>query len=268
MQPGVHAAPSYKQGGARRYPRATVIKRNSNGPSGPFFIAPSSPIFQTGLIAALIGFGIYFDQAASPGAPVARALAALHSVLALEGASPAVRQLAQWAVDSQDHAGLPFVIVDKARARLYAFDPQGRVQGSAPVLLGASHNDGPSVRATPAGRFAKASALPGRTDGIVWTHDGAQLSLHELPSEHAPGRALERLASSRVDDKRISDGSLHVAGEFFREYLSPLTTQASVAYVLPERGPLDQVFRSSVPGERPATRYAQLPHAHTSRRPS
>jgi hypothetical protein len=38
-----------------------------------------------------------------------------------------------------------------------------------------------------------------------------------------------------LEDRRISDGSLHVPPEFFRQYLDHLRGQRSVAYVLPER---------------------------------
>lgn len=202
---------------------------------------PGSPVFQTSLVAALIVFGTYFDYVASR-APVSETVATLRADLAREQAAPEVQQLAHWAVGSLDHAGLPFVVVDKARARLFAFDPQGRFRGSAPVLLGASHDDAPAEAATPAGRFMANSqpSVPG--DGLVWTHAGTTLALHGLASSATPGRALQRLASANVQDKRISDGSLHVAGDFYRDYLSPLRKQASVAYVLPEALPWQQVF--------------------------
>ena len=205
---------------------------------------PGSPVFQTSLVAALIGFGLYFDHEAA-FAPPAQTVAALRAELARERAAPEVQQLAAWAVDSLDHAGLPFVVVDKARARLFAFDPQGRLQGSAPVLLGASHEDGPAAPATPAGRFVADPRQSAYSDGIVWVNAGTVLSLHGVPSSAAPGHGLRRLASDSVQDKRISDGSLHVAGDFYRDHLSPLKTQQSVAYVLPEVLPWQRVFGAS-----------------------
>ncbi len=108
--------------------------------------------FQTGRVAALIGFGVYFDHASRELAPVTEAVSALSADLARERASAEVRQVALWAVDSQDHAGLPFVVVDKARARLFAFDQDGRLRGSTSVLLGSARSDGFTVPATPAGR--------------------------------------------------------------------------------------------------------------------
>ena len=228
---------------------------------------PSSPVFQASLIAALIAFGAYFDrEAALP--PVTETVAALHADLARESAAPEVQQVARWAVDSLDHAGLPFVVVDKARARLFAFDPQGRFRGSAPILLGASHEDGPAAAATPAGRFVADTWLSARSDGIVWVHAGTALSLHGIPSTAAPGRSQQRLASGNVQDKRISDGSLHVAGDFYRRHLSPLRSQVSIAYVLPELLPWQDVFGSKRLGDRLPIAFAQAVRAQPPRRPS
>ena len=167
-------------------------------------------MFQTSLIVALIGFGFYFDHEAA-SAPSAQTLAQLRVQLASERAAPEVQQVAVWAVDSSDHAGLPFVVVDKARARLFAFDPQGRLQGSAPVLLGASHQDGPATAAMLAGRFVADPRRSARGNGIVWVRAGVTLSLN-------------------------------VPADFYRDHLSRLRTQESVAYVLPEAAPWQQVF--------------------------
>ena len=221
---------------------------------------PGSPLFQTGLVAALIGFGMYFDHEAA-SVPPAQTLAALHAELARDRAAPEVQQVAAWAVDSLDHAGLPFVVIDKVRARLFAFDPQGRLQGSAPVLLGASHEDGPAAPATPAGRFVADPQLSARSDGIVWVHADTMLSLYEVASSAAPGPRLQRLASDNVQDKRISDGSLHVAADFYRDHLSALRWQDSIAYVLPEALPWQQVF-----GAARLQDYVQLTFAQTARR--
>jgi hypothetical protein len=176
---------------------------------------PGSPVFQTLLIAALIGFGLYFDHEAA-SAPSAQTLAQLRAQLASERAAPEVQQVAVWAVDSSDHAGLPFVVVDKARARLFAFDPQGRLQGSAPVLLGASHGDGPAAASMLAGRFVADPRRSALSDVIVWVRAGVSLSLN-------------------------------VPTGFYRDHLSGLRTQESVAYVLPEAAPWQQVFGAQQP---------------------
>jgi hypothetical protein len=51
-------------------------------------------------------------------------MAAIDDALTTESASPEVRDVARWAVATQDSSGRPFVVVDAARARRYTFDPQ------------------------------------------------------------------------------------------------------------------------------------------------
>jgi hypothetical protein len=216
-----------------------VIQRCSNAD-------PAGPVFYTSLLAALVGFGLFFDHVAMIGTPV-QVVAAQQSELARERASAEVEHVARWAVESRDHSGLPFIVVDKARARLFAFDTAGRLLASAPVLLGASRGDGPATEAaTPAGRFVAASWLPG--EGIVWINADAAVSLHGIPSGRSPGRSMQRLASAELEDRRISDGSLHVAGEFYSEYLRPLKEHSTIAYVLPEVLPVREVFEAPSAG--------------------
>jgi hypothetical protein len=226
----------------------------------------AATLFQTSLIGALIGFGLYFDHAASSGLPAPEAQGVFETALVRESASPEVLHIAQWAVASHDHAGLPFVVVDKAQARLFAFDPEGRLRGSTPVLLGAAKSDEADAPATPAGRFVADNWLSARGDGIVWVNGDTQLALHALPSPKSPGRGMQRLASARVDDKRISEGSLHVAAEFYRDHLGGLRSQPSVVYVLPETLPVEQVFGSYAMNGWPLI--AQSPRARAARSPS
>jgi hypothetical protein len=193
-------------------------------------------LFPAGLLAVLVGFGLYFDRAASFGAAMEDSVAALDGELERESASPGVRQVAQWAVATQDHAGLPFIVVDKLEARIYAFDPQGRLRGNAPVMLEASPGDEATAPATPAGRFVADTFASARSGAIVWVNADTQLALRALPS--APARSLQRLASAP-----IAEGSLHVAADFYRECLEGLQSQPSIAYVLPETVPLDLMFQ-------------------------
>jgi hypothetical protein len=214
------------------------------------------------LIGGLMGFGLFFDRTAAMTPARSDAAIAVQADLARERASPDVRQAAQWAIESGDHGGQPFLVIDKQRARVFAFDALGRLRASAPVLLGAVRGDDAEVPATPAGRFVADTWKSATTDGIVWVDGEVALSMHALPSPASPGRALQRLASDRVEDKRISDGSLHVARDFYQEFLAPLRGQSSVAYVLPEMHAVHGEFTPGV--ER---RLAQSPRP-LSRRPS
>lgn len=161
-------------------------------------------LFPAALAAAVVGFGFYFDHGASPAdAPQARS-AAIDGELARKAASPEVRRIAHWTISTQDHAGLPFVVVDPGQARIFAFDPQGRLTGSAPVRM---HADG-----MPAGRLVADPIASARSGAIVWTKAGAQLAI-----------------GAREDDA----AALSVAPAFWRGCLSTLRTQPSIAYVLP-----------------------------------
>lgn len=233
----------------------------------PSLTGPSGPVFYTSLAAALIGFGLFFDHVSTVDAAPTEAAAILRNDLARARASLDVERVARWVVASQDHAGLPFLLVDKARAKLFAFDAAGRLTASAPVLLGTSRADGPAAAgATPAGRFVAATWLPIRGDGIMWINADAALTLHGIPSGISPGRAPQRLASAELDDKRITDGSLHVAGDFYDEFLSALKGQVSIAYVLPEVLPVRDVF--DLEGDSRLS-FAQIPGAQAAaRRPS
>jgi hypothetical protein len=194
LQQAVEEAWSYSQLGARRYPGATVTKPSLR-------VWTSKHLFPTCLLAALIGFGTYFDHVASVG-PTSESAAALQADLAGDKASPEVHRVAQWATGSQDHAGLPFVVVDAGHSRLFAFDPQGHFLGSTTVVLDASRSE--HLDAAPmAARFVAEGWRADADGGIMCT-------------EHA-----------------AFGGSLRVPSEFYREYLNPLLTQTSIGYVLP-----------------------------------
>ena len=55
--------------------------------------------------------------------------------------TPAVRQVANWSVYSGDHQKMAIVIVDKQDARVWIFNPDGKLLSSTPALLGAAVGD-------------------------------------------------------------------------------------------------------------------------------
>ena len=59
-------------------------------------------------------------------------------------ASPAisgVERVAQWVRDSNDNQRRPFIIIDKAHARVFVFDARGVAQGVEAALLGMGRGD-------------------------------------------------------------------------------------------------------------------------------
>jgi hypothetical protein len=173
--------------------------------------------------------------------------------------SPDVRHLANWAVHTRDHQNNSIVIVDKKGAGVYVFDPAGRLQGHAPVLLGAAIGDHtvpgigdkpigqvlPEERTTPAGRFVAEVGMNLRGEDVVWVDYDSAVSMHRVITSNPAERRLERLATPEVDDNRISYGCINLPREFFENVLSPaVRTAGAIIYVLPDTQPVQRVFGS------------------------
>lgn len=166
-----------------------------------------------------------------------------------ERASADARQIAHWAFQSGDHGHRAVVVVDKKDARVYAFDPEGRLQGATPALLGSAIGDHsvpgigdkpiaqvlPAERTTPAGRFVAEPGINASGEDVVWVDYEAAVSMHRVRPIVKAERRLERLASSTPRDNRISYGCINLPVPFYENVLSPLVrTVGAVVYVLPE----------------------------------
>ena len=164
---------------------------------------------------------------------------------------------ARWVADHQDNRNQPFVIVDKRRARLYAFAATGQVVGESPVLLGLAVGDtsivdmaartpaslAPAERSTPAGRFASEPGHNAQGEDIVWFDYDAALAIHRLRPSPAYQHRDERIASSRSDDRRISYGCIVVPVAFYDAVVRPLLgSQRGIVYVLPETRPVSDML--------------------------
>jgi len=166
--------------------------------------------------------------------------------------------VAQWVMESADHRGLPFAVVDKKDARIYIFEGSGRLTGAAPALLGQAIGDdsAPDVgdhaqagevplseRTTPAGRFI---SEPGRNlDGepVVWVDYAAALAIHRV----RPGASLRsreaRLASATPEDNRVSLGCVVVPAAFYDSVVQPVLGRGrAIVYVLPETRSVRDIF--------------------------
>ena len=174
--------------------------------------------------------------------------------------SPDVRHLANWTMDSRDHQDKSFIIVDKKGASVYVFDPAGRLQAAAPVLLGSAIGDDtvpgigdkpiaqvlPEERTTPAGRFVAEIGMNTRGEDVVWVDYDSAVSMHRVLTSNPWEQRLERLNSPTVEDNRISYGCINVPRDFFETVLSPVVRKGSgaIIYVLPETRSLQAVFGS------------------------
>jgi hypothetical protein len=174
-----------------------------------------------------------------------------------EAPSDDARQVADWIAGSRDNAGQPFVIIDKKAARLYVFDARARLRDASRVLLGAAVGDDsvpgigerpieqvrPEERTTPAGRFDARAGRNALGEDVIWVDYAAAVSMHRVRVTDPKERRLERLASSRVADKRISYGCINVPARFYDRQLKPLFAgRGAPVYVLPEVKTVQQVF--------------------------
>lgn len=176
-----------------------------------------------------------------------------------EQASAEALHVANWAVHSADHKGMPFVIVDKRDPRVYVFDGQGRLLGAAAALLGLAQGDTsapgigsrkmstirPDERTTPAGRFAASMERSLHGDEILWVDYDAAIALHRVIATVPKERRLQRLASQTPQDRRITYGCINVPVKFFEQVVIPAFKGGQgIVYVLPETRPSREVFGS------------------------
>jgi hypothetical protein len=174
-----------------------------------------------------------------------------------EKASQGARQVGDWVVDSGDNRNLPFVIVDKADAKVFVFDSDGRLRGAAPALVGLAVGDDsvpgigdrtltsirPDERTTPAGRFV---ASLGRDLGklnVLWVDYDDAISLHRVITSNPEDRRLQRLAEPSPLEHRISYGCINVPAKFFDSVVQPTFNGTSgIVYILPEVKSIRETF--------------------------
>lgn len=215
---------------------------------GLAILALTLPPFPTASVSSLL-----------PGALMAIQATPRFADFGGESASVEAQQVANWVVDSGDNHQLFFVILDKKNAKVFVFDPGGKLRGATPVLIGSAKGDDsvagiggrpiakvqPHERTTPAGRFM---AEPGRNasgEDVVWVDYDAAVSMHRVRTLVPQERRLERLASPAVEDHRISYGCINVPVDFFENVVSPaFNASHGVVYVLPEVKSVAEVFTS------------------------
>ena len=176
-----------------------------------------------------------------------------------ELASQESRNMADWIVKSGDNSNLPFLIVDKAQAKVFVFHADGQLRGAAPALLGLAIGDDAVVgigdrklstisldeRTTPAGRFVAALGRNIHGVEILWVDYDNAISLHRVVTSQPKERRAERLASATALDNRISYGCINVSVKFYTKVVSPAFTGTNgIVYVLPETRPTTKVFGS------------------------
>jgi L,D-transpeptidase catalytic domain len=170
-----------------------------------------------------------------------------------------VQHIADWAVHSGDHKGLPFIIVDKVNAMAVAFDNKGRRLRSTPVLVGMGvgdkfepgvaememHLTKPSQRITPAGRYVAEEGVNLAHERVLWVDYDSGIALHKIPAKPTKQRRHERMRSANAADHRITYGCINVPPAFYDQVVRPhFSAKGGVVYVLPDSLPLKAVFKS------------------------
>ena len=191
---------------------------------------------------------------ADPLAPLAES-----SVAAADSTSDAAGQVVRWVSRTHDNQGHPFVIVDKVRAQVLAFDSDGQPAGASAALLGITRGDdsAPGVgdrelrkipvadRTTPAGRFvAKYGPAGGGHSRVLWVDYGTAVSLHPVVAANAKEHRSQRIKSATPDDNRITFGCINVPASFYTKVVKPLFggKDGGIVYILPETKTLVEVF--------------------------
>ena len=202
------------------------------------------------LMAGLMGLAATSQGVAQP--------VSAHSVarFGTETMSNDARDTANWVAASHDNQSLPFIVIDKVNAVVFAFDAAGGLRGTAPALLGMARGDAsvpgigqrklatitPAERTTPAGRF-KASLGRDFEQDILWIDYDAALSMHRVIVGRRIDNRAGRLASPTPSDNRISYGCVNVPAKFYDDVVKPLFTgTVGIVYILPETRPLRSVF--------------------------
>ncbi|HEY1226265.1 MAG TPA: hypothetical protein VGF26_03000 [Ramlibacter sp.] len=169
------------------------------------------------------------------------------------------RHVADWAIDSGDNEGKAYVVVDKKDAKVYVFNPRGRLVAAAPALLGAAVGDDPvpgigekplsevlpEEKTTPAGRYVAEPGVNANGEDVVWVSWDLAVSMHRVRPLVKAERRLQRLASATAKDNRISFGCINLPVAFYEKVLRPTVKRdGAIVYVLPETRTAQEQFGS------------------------
>ena len=208
---------------------------------------------QAEAIGSNLHSGVVTTAPADPLAPLSQPSSAG------EGHSEAAAQVIGWVSRTHDNQNRPFIVIDKVRAQVLAFDAGGQLIGAAPALLGITKGDdsAPGVgerelrkipvrdRTTPAGRFvAKYGPAGGNHPRVLWVDYGTAVSLHPVITANAKEHRQQRIKSPTPNDNRITFGCINVPAPFYTKVVKPLFggKDGGIVYILPETKALAEVF--------------------------
>jgi hypothetical protein len=182
--------------------------------------------------------------------------------------SPDAWRVINWVIASHDNNGMPFLVVDKVAADLFAFGSNDELIASAPILVGVTPGDESkpqsgdrelsdiplSDRTTPAGRFVASFGRAAGGRDVLWVDYPTAISLHAVITTIKAQHRLQRLETATPDDNRITFGCINVPTQFYAKVVKPLFEGTSgVVYILPETKALNAVFLAMPPQAQAAS---------------
>jgi hypothetical protein len=190
----------------------------------------------------------------------------------LQGAPAPVKEVVNWIQGSGDNTRLPFLVIDKPTARVFAFDAAGQFKGDAPVLLGMGLGDvmlapsatmsqmPPNTRITPAGRFVSKLAIDKKGKELLVLNYKAAFSLHPVVKGQPWEHRAERLGSATSEDNRISFGCINVPAAFYSGVIhTAFANTHGIVYILPEKSQPSALFGYAAPATSPVGALASAP---------
>lgn len=199
----------------------------------------------------------FAPHGAKPAKPPGREHVVRRADFGAETPTQDARRLADWVADARDNGPRWFAVLDKRDAKVFLFDRDGRLQASAPTVIGSAIGDDtapgvgdkplgdlkPEERTTPAGRFvAEPGETSSRHEDVVWVDYEAAVSMHRIIK--VPER-LKAIATPTPDDNRLSNGCINLPDAFYEQHLRPaVDSHGVVVYILPETRSLAQTFAS------------------------
>lgn len=175
----------------------------------------------------------------------------------LPALSIGAQRVTAWVAESGDHNGLPYVVIDKPAAAIYAFDATGKPVGFGPVLIGRALGDdatpgvgskslaeiGPAEKTTPAGRYLAKFGLAAGHNKVLWVDYATSVAMHTIPAGNPKENRAKRMLSPSIDDNRITFGCINVPKALYNGKIAPLFgKKGGYVYILPDLKPLEDTF--------------------------
>ena len=170
--------------------------------------------------------------------------------------TPQAARILNWVTGAADNKALPYVVLDKAAARIWLYDGKGKRIADAPVLVGIALGDdatpgvgakslaeiGPAEKTTPAGRFlAKFGVAAGKTR-VLWVDYATSVVLHTIPPGNPKEKRVDRMLSPDIADNRITFGCINVPKAFYAKVGPLFRKKGGYVYILPDVKPVEEVF--------------------------